>query len=292
MITIFVLLLFTSIGCEAVAGFKGVRPGEGSEKRVKCGNYYFWYTSGETEGDTCKVYCSKQKTGKGTLLFEADEFYSSQLLLTNDSTVYYTKIYDNYKKSSIYRVNILGQKRGKIKSFPYIAWLQNMYGKTIYYNRVAENNNLYTLSLDTKKPKICAKNCSVRYADGGRYMYLGDTSERYGFKVYDCKNKKIIRGVKKPSKGYKLYRVIVSDKKLFVAFSCSQESGFTYKIYKYNLDGTKGKLIKTLKNTHQLGSISSRYIYYAKWNSGAGYYRYTIKTKKSVRISQEQYKSA
>lgn len=201
-------------------------------------------------------------------------------------------------KCTIYRYDV---SNGKVASadlpsgfFSYDVDLY--YGDSIYLTGWNPSDNAVGYRFYPEKVQM------EKIADGGvEHQYKNwlvlDSTRVHGafvpYKVYVYNiNTKAVKTACKKAAAY-----TVSGKYIYAAVlkknTYTPELGATYKIIRYDMVKGKTKtLVKTMKG-YYVDRVTSKYVYSRKSKSGkTTYYRYSIKTKKTKRMSAGSYKKA
>lgn len=254
-LTIFMacLLLFcalfarNSVSAHASADYKviGTNPQYFTEKDRTVGKATFELVE---NGGTGYLYVSKN--GKRILLVSGTGLEGS--ILTNGTTVYYSKRMDSYPYivSTVYGIQSLGEKSKKlfsVKDYTSISFYGYYSGKIYYGFGELDEEKVYSYSLKSgKKKKITEKNAAgVRQY--GQYFYITPADGDYGpvtFRVYNAKTGKI----KVVSKNMLNYNILFNYVYYVEAKSSGVTSGANRKIY-YNVRVKKCKLNGSNKKT-------------------------------------------
>lgn len=285
------------------------------EKLAYCQGMYFWMEHvDECEGLYPRLWCSHDKTGKGAVLLvdskelqikhELDEpgYVPPQQIdiwiLSNGSSVYF--IVDDMvaENARLYYVMCDGRGLDLIAEIPHLedgnGRLLSYYNGQIYYYTDWEDDmftfhrDIYSISLKTGKTYKRVSNVSPYRTTtkvSTRYIACrGESSDNYlKTYIYDCKEKT------KEGLGRVTSLSVVSKKLYYGAY---RDAGGFY-IYKEALSGRgKRTRVATLKNAYDLGDITSKYVYWYKFdnNNNHVYYRYNLETKKSSKISKDKFK--
>lgn len=254
-----------------------------------------------TSGD--RLYVFNMDTGKGKKKLhecKPGEHFGSQLL-TDGSVVYYTVYNDNKKSTQLYSVGIDGKNKTKLKTFSSNrVFLASVYNKQIYYTKADPDNylssNLYSLSLKTGK--IYKRQDGFTLSIGGhdydgystgrsRYIY-GRHVEYYNwhYEIYDCKTKTVVHK----------FDNSVCEPYVLGNYLYYTERDYPYgesrdHLYRSSLNGDNKELLGVVETSYKLlGYFSTSVIYYYEMYK-ANYFKYYVKTGKTVKITPEQFKS-
>lgn len=299
------LLFFMIVPAKAeAASYKLVNVSVGRNTREKVGSYYFW---GKLKNGSYQIYASKSaKATKGTLLASVKLRDSTCSIVTNGAWVFYVTA-DSATKNTIYGVGINGKNRKKYATVTGNAvYLQKFYNNQLYYKRYTNSGpSLCSVSTKTKTTKTIVTNCDGGVFDiaGERYLYtirngnVGKTA--VNIQIYDCQKLKVVKksNLKKSSSAY-LGAAARVTKKYFYVDICTPTSDFSsssFKIYRCAKNGTGVfKVVATIKCA-DIGVVNDNYVYYYTSNENDEgeyvdtYYRYSITTKTSKKISQTTY---
>lgn len=144
----------------------------------------------------------------------------------------------------------------------------------------------YRLNTKTKKGKTVLKNAAP-IVPGTQYKHYiifvgaphGNSGWSYDAYIFNCKTEKAVKIIFRKSIFCRIYRRKVCQNKMLQSGRKKQSNKA--------LGGTLDfkTLVKKL-SANLIGEINAKYVYYMKGNK---YYRYSIKTKKSKKISKSKY---
>ncbi len=286
------------------------------EKLTYCQGLYFWMEClEECEGMYTRLWCSPDKTGKGAILL-ADgrdlqvEHVSDEpgyippqqidfTILSNGTGVYFVMKDRQAWNGRLYYVMFDGRGLDQIAELPNLyetGRLINYYNGQVYYYAMWSddilNYNYVIYSASVKTGNVYKRRTNAepyRTTTKASTRYIAYTNKNYNSAnywktyIYDCEEKTAECIGKAIS-------LSVVDKKLY--YGISREDGGVY-IYKEALSGRgKRTRVVTLKNAAGLGNITSKYVYWYKYdnNNNHVYYRYNLETKKSSKISKDKFK--
>ena len=254
---------------------------DGHERLALAGGYY-WNEWGGTPA-VSKLYYSKTEDGTGTLIGKTTNTDSlirnlDGRILTNGSKVYYTLeskeegTSQEGSKTGIYCGSVSGSKAKLVKTITQHAGngkieLVNIYGGKLYYRvnysvygDYLRRTPLYSLDLKMKKVKKLSGDfdSSCYYNSGGtRYLY-GDSFDKDGLRIFDCKKDKFSRTIN-PAR---LQGNAIDSGRLYYQVNNS-EKDYT-KIYSASLSGADRKLVlEGLPFNTWIDVISKDYICYS-----------------------------
>lgn len=253
-------------------------------ERTKVGKYYLWDTSDNT------LRVSTSKTGKGKVIARASKGRTIGGYVSDGATVYYPEIDTKTSTGYIYSIKINGKKRtliGKVKKIFGGILACNSGNLYIGCNDHSDGSyDTYRLNTKTKKGKTVLKNAAP-IVPGTQYKHYiifvgaphGNSGWSYDAYIFNCKTEKAVKISSKALGGTpdfssgKVYFAEYIDGKS-VRIKCCSPAG-----------KSKKTLVKKL-SADLIGEINAKYVYYMKGNK---YYRYSIKTKKSKKISKSKY---
>lgn len=285
------------------------------ETLAYCQGMYFWMEFvDDCDGMYPRLWCSHDKTGKGEVLLadskdlqiehELDEpgYVPPQQIdtwiLSNGSYVYFIVKDTIAENARLYQVMCDGRGLTEVAAIPHLddgtGRLLNYYDGQIYYYRDWDDDmlnfhrDIYSISVKTGKTY-------KRVSDVGPFWATTKASTRYiachsenpdtywKVYIYDCKEKT------KESIGKAVSLSVISQK---LHYGIKRDDGGYY-IYKEALSGRgKRTRVTTLKSAEGLGQITSKYVYWYKFDSNYDrvFYRYNMETQKSSKISQDKFK--
>ena len=294
-----VLLIAAAIPLQAQAAeakwYKGT-PGYASDNKIKIGSGYFWYEfdySGET-GKTILRY-SEKKSGSGVKLVSMDDSYTfGETVMFNGSKVYYTTMTDPYDpdnegkvKVRIHSVSKSGKNRKMLKSVTVSdgcmnTALLNVYGGRLYFTRYnmdweghITEGRLFSMNMSGDSYKVTRHSSEFPCADAAgnsRYIYAKPGNGEYygtsaGLKVFDCKEKKVVRTIKN------VYKYVCKGSKLY--YAATKSEGGVKGIYSASASGKDKKLILEFNDKYGYGNLFENSVYYYERDAGR-YYKYNL----------------
>lgn len=308
-LTVILLILATMIPAQAQAAeakwYKG-QPGYASDCKVKIGGGYFWYEYEYTEDSTITVLrYSAKKSGNGVKLASIDSssMYGNTVMF-NGSKVYYTTMTDPFSvddsgkiKIKIHSVSKTGKNRKTLKTITASdnclnTTLLNVYNGRLYFTRYNLNwegevteGKLFSMNMSGDSYKVIRHSSEFPYADAAgnsRYIYAkAGNGEYYGqsnpLKVFDCKEKKVIRTIKN------VYKYVCSGGKLYYAVTA--EEGGVKAIYSASASGKDKKKVLELGSKYRYGNLFKDSVYYYA-SEGGVYFKYYLKDGTSVEIDE------
>ncbi|MBR4861586.1 MAG: hypothetical protein IKU09_05230 [Firmicutes bacterium] len=297
VLTVLCVLLLCMICTESADAAAKYERGElGSvEERTEIGGKYF-YSDSILDDEawvsyTC-IYVSNTPDGKGKRIAKLNDMnaYPDRWILSNGSKVYYSYMETDTGKYKIYRVDVDGKNRKRIKTLsPKGDWtlsLSSIYNSKLYYvwgNGYWGSGSLYTITLkDGYKVTRRHKDFSpyAGYASGGsRYLY-GFSDSKQGLRVYDCKTDKIIRTI--PG--------IISEvevKKGKLCYLVQDVEKGTLKFYAASLSGKTKTLLLEVDSDCMFGQFDPESVYY--YDTDGVPYRYDVESKEHVKITDDEF---
>ncbi len=262
-----------------------------SDYRVEGGDKYFWCVEDEMQYN---LYVSDSKTGKGKRIIKSNGSESSfnPGILTNGETIYYVmSSFDGTSwKSAIYQCDINGKNRKKLKNIDSeFVYLVNVYNNQIYFtasdiNYIRREGSMFSLSLKTLKVFKRVEGMDGASSTGSsRYIIGYNGLDR---QVYDCKEKKVIYTFDEY-----IDEPFIRGSYLYYKKHPIKEDGEITIMYRSKISelGKKAaEKICTMDTTiRRIGYYSSSVVYY---RYGLEYYKYYVKTGKTVKITQSKFK--
>lgn len=311
MILLVVALIPAPVQAAEVTWYRG-EPGYSVENKAKIGDGYFWYEYEYTEDSTITVLrYSATKSGKGVKLASMEyPYYYGETILFNGTKVYYsTHDYDRGDESSKFRIHSVS-KTGKnkvtlrtltVKDSCGFTELLSVYNGKVYFSRFDKDweenkttGKLCTINMkkDTKTGKYLVSTvnkdfpCAESGGANSRYIYgKAGNGEYYStsgtLKIYDCKEKKVVRTVKNVTK------FACTSGKLYYAQNGGEYTP-TKSIYSASTSGLNKKLIVKLSESQGFGNLFSKYLYYWDQNSMV-HYKYNLAKGTTEEIDQMQF---
>lgn len=250
------------------------------EGKTKAGNYYLWISDST-------LYASTSKTGKGKAIAKAPKGHSIEGgFLSDGSTVFYTEFDLDEKKpfDRIYSVKINGKKRTLIAKVKKVYSIQAYYNGNLYI-ACGDFGSLgtYRLNTKTKKGKNILKDATPfdQYKQYLLFANGGLSGESHNAYIFNCKTEKAVKISNKVMMG----ELNFASGKVYYA---EKVNGTSVRIKSCSLTGKNKKILvpKLSADIYNIGKITSKYVDYMKDNK---YYRYNIKTKKSKKISKNEF---
>ncbi len=143
-----------------------------SGKMNKCGAYTVQY---KADG----IYVKKNKGAMKRVVKISGQYYYTRCFTTNGKYIYYSVTNNDPKKGFIYRVDMKGKKKKKIKTCKHPIRVTHSYGNKVVYEENFSavtgwknkdwESNLYSYDTKKKKTKLIAKNSEV-VARKGKYI--------------------------------------------------------------------------------------------------------------------------
>ena len=264
----------------------------------KCGKYYFRL---EKNGDTAQITYSGTKSGPQKALVSAEMGYDIDFNIISNGKILYYLEYIEYDmgqyQSVIYRVNIATKVKKKIckvrtKNYDMVS-LAGYYNKYLYYDvGSADSYGVYQYDLHIKKRKMVVKGANVALCYK-RYLICSPNSGapcELPIYVYDCKSGKK-NTISKKAGGWE----IVSNRIYYAEVAGGEWDGGSVVAWNIKCSDFSGKNKKTLVRKLEasyFGKISRSQVYYSKYymNGEMEYYCYDVKTEKSKRIDEDEYR--
>ena len=287
-----------------VSDLKTVSSDGVGKTQLKSGGY-IWVGKDFDGADHHDVYYQKKKGGDIYLILDYFDLVDyCDVIITNGQKFYYAdQGYTDGFTPQLFSISELNLGSGRkilatAEGIPYGYGYKDNFTMAGYYNgylyyslsgsiyRGAEGQ-LYKLNVKTGKTTRVSKNFSAFSATGsGRYIYgyTTDTKncEKDKFVIYDCKLGKKVRTIDKD-----VYYAKVMNGKLYF-YEDFNPDNYKYGVYQASLSGKDRKRILQVRD---VGDMYKNSIYYGleQKDGSMQYYRYSVKTGKKYKISQQDF---